>query len=90
MGHQELYGAARAYEFIADEPRACAHWRAAATLKPDDESALYESLRCRARVHGERLAVLAEANAMPAVSTAMQELVTRILSLEPIPRSGAR
>ncbi len=80
--------AARAYESSGDELRACAHWRAARTLAPDDDDALYESLRCRVRVHGERLGVLAEARALPSVPAAVQRLVARMLSLEPIPRSG--
>ncbi len=82
--------AARAYESIGDELRACAHWRAAGSLAPDDDAALYESLRCRARVHGERIAVLAEARAMPSASASIQRLIARMLSLEPIPRSDSR
>jgi hypothetical protein len=82
--------AARAYESIGDELRACAHWRAAGSLAPGDDAALYESLRCRARVHGERIAVLAEARAMPSASASIQRLIEGMLSLEPIPRSENR
>jgi hypothetical protein len=82
--------AARAYESVGDELRACAHWRAATILAPDDEVALYESLRCRVRVHGERIGVLAEASAMPSVSESIRQLIVRLHSLESIPRSDRR
>ncbi|MDI3283587.1 AgmX/PglI C-terminal domain-containing protein [Polyangium sp. 15x6] len=49
--------AARAFEASGDERRACAHFRAYAELSPLDGA--YEALRCRARVLGERDAVLA-------------------------------
>jgi Ca-activated chloride channel family protein len=56
--------AARAFEAAGDERRACAHWRALADLSPRDEPALYQALRCRARVMGERDAALEEARAV--------------------------
>jgi hypothetical protein len=42
--------AARAFEAMSDERRACAHWRSLAELKPASEEFAYEALRCRARV----------------------------------------
>jgi Ca-activated chloride channel family protein len=42
--------AARAFEALSDERRACAHWRSLAELKPSSEEFVYEALRCRARV----------------------------------------
>ncbi len=40
--------AARAFEAASDEPRACAHWRTIAALRPTADDALYQALRCRA------------------------------------------
>ncbi|MDI1451577.1 AgmX/PglI C-terminal domain-containing protein [Polyangium sp. 6x1] len=51
--------AARAFEASGDERRACAHFRSYAELRPLDLDGVYEALRCRARVLGEREAVLA-------------------------------
>ncbi|HVK67488.1 MAG TPA: AgmX/PglI C-terminal domain-containing protein, partial [Polyangium sp.] len=51
--------AGRAFEASGDERRACAHFRSYAELLPRDLDATYEVLRCRARVLGERDAVLA-------------------------------
>ncbi|MDI1479850.1 AgmX/PglI C-terminal domain-containing protein [Polyangium sp. y55x31] len=51
--------AARAFEASGDERRACAHFRSYAELRPFDQDGAYEALRCRARVLGEREAVLA-------------------------------
>lgn len=56
--------AARAFEAALDEKRACAHFRAWAELRPNDEDATFESLRCSARVLGERDAALAAIAAM--------------------------
>lgn len=51
--------AARAFEAANDEPRACAHWRAAASLEQAPGRARREALRCRARL-GELDAVRRE------------------------------
>jgi Ca-activated chloride channel family protein len=56
--------AARAFEASGDERRACAHFRALSELRPHDEDALFDSLRCKARVLGERDASLAKAAAL--------------------------
>jgi Ca-activated chloride channel family protein len=56
--------AALAFEATGDERRACAHWRSRAELLPASEDALQESRRCRARVLGEREAVLGEIHGM--------------------------
>jgi Ca-activated chloride channel family protein len=50
--------AARAFEAMSDERRACAHWRSLYELKPSSEEYAYESLRCRARVFGDRDSVV--------------------------------
>ncbi|MBW2454437.1 MAG: AgmX/PglI C-terminal domain-containing protein [Deltaproteobacteria bacterium] len=70
--------AAKAFEARGDEPRACAHWRAAAQLDPRSEPSRYESLRCRARVEGDRDAVLARASASAEPSKRIDELVAQL------------
>jgi Ca-activated chloride channel family protein len=73
--------AAKAFEALGDERRACAHWRSAAELTPSSDDALYEALRCRARVMGGRDAALAEARAIekkgPKVEKLIEELTAR-------------
>jgi Vault protein inter-alpha-trypsin domain/von Willebrand factor type A domain len=56
--------AARSFEALADEARACAHWRSVLELAPTSDSALFEALRCRARVMGDREAALRDAKAV--------------------------
>jgi hypothetical protein len=56
--------AARAFEALGDEARACAHWRALFELLPGSDAARFEALRCRARVLGDREAALADARAV--------------------------
>jgi Ca-activated chloride channel family protein len=56
--------AARAFEALGDEARACAHWRSVLELAPSSDSALFEALRCRARAMGDRDAALADAKAV--------------------------
>ena len=46
--------AARAFESIGDERRACAHWRSLAELAPKNEEVVAEALRCRGRVWATR------------------------------------
>jgi len=53
--------AARAFEASGDERRACAHWRSAHELRPQSDRAIFEALRCRARVLGDRSSALTEA-----------------------------
>ncbi len=48
--------AARAFEAVGDEARACAHWQSLAELRPGADEARYQALRCRARL-GERDAI---------------------------------
>jgi hypothetical protein len=55
--------AARGLEAAGDERRACAHWRSLVSLDSEDKEARLESLRCRARILGERAAVAAELSA---------------------------
>ncbi|MBM4364559.1 MAG: hypothetical protein FJ104_17910 [Deltaproteobacteria bacterium] len=64
-----------AYEVVADEVRACAHWRAAAALEPRDDWRAREAYRCRARALGEQPAVLTELRAREKPSTALKALL---------------
>lgn len=64
---RELKGqgrAARAFEALGDEARACAHWRSVFELAPSSDSALFEALRCRARSMGDGEAALRDAKAV--------------------------
>jgi len=70
--------AARAFEGRGDERRACAHWRAAAELQPDDEGTVLEALRCRARVLDDGSAALREARARQATHEPSRLLVARL------------
>jgi Ca-activated chloride channel family protein len=65
--------AARAYEALGDERRACAHWVAAASLEPSNDDTRYEALRCRAR--------LSEAPASLSALRALGHLGPRLTSL---------
>ena len=42
--------AARSFEALGDERRACAHWRSLAELQPKSDELTFEALRCRARI----------------------------------------
>jgi hypothetical protein len=55
-----------AFEAIGDERQACAHWTSLARLRPRADDALYDMLRCRARIFDERQAALSEARAIDA------------------------
>jgi hypothetical protein len=77
--------AARAYEAERSERRACAHFRAAATLAPRDLDTQYQALRCRARVLGERVSVLADVARLDLHSTSIDALAARIRALADIP-----
>ncbi|HEY6081660.1 MAG TPA: hypothetical protein VIW29_22750, partial [Polyangiaceae bacterium] len=67
--------AARAFEALGDEARACAHWRSAFELSPSSDSALFEALRCRARVMGDRAAALRDARAVSKPGPLLQRLL---------------
>jgi hypothetical protein len=69
--------AARAFEALGDEARACAHWRSVLELAPTSDSALFEALRCRARVMGDRAAAQRDARAVSRPGP----LVSRLLPL---------
>ena len=81
--------AARAYEAERSERRACAHFRAAATLAPRDLEVQYQALRCRARVLGERVSVLADVGRLDLHSPSIDALTTRIRTLADIPAFSA-
>ncbi|MFO0591247.1 MAG: AgmX/PglI C-terminal domain-containing protein [Polyangiaceae bacterium] len=66
--------AAAAFEATGDERRACAHFRALASLPGADDAAAYHALRCRARL-GERSAVLTEARAIPKPGALVTKLI---------------
>ena len=67
--------AARAFEALGDEARACAHWRSMFELAPSSDAALFESLRCRARVLGDRAAALSDAKAVARPGPLLQKLL---------------
>jgi hypothetical protein len=77
--------AARAYEAERSERRACAHFRAAATLAPRDLEIQYQALRCRARVLGERVGVLSDVVRLDLHSASIDALSARIRALADIP-----
>lgn len=72
--------AARAFESIGDERRACAHWRSLAELAPKNEEAVAEALRCRGRVMGDREAALADAKAIDKPGKLIAALLPRLES----------
>jgi tetratricopeptide (TPR) repeat protein len=53
--------AARGFEAMGDERRACAHWRSLIELSPQSDEYTYEALRCRARVMDDRDGALSDA-----------------------------
>jgi len=69
---------ARAYEMLGDERRACAHWQAAAALRPQSDRARFEALRCRARVLGELDEALAEARAISQPGKLVRKLIATL------------
>ena len=85
--------AAAAFEAAGDERRACAHFRAMASLPGADDTATYHALRCRARL-GERAPVLAEARALAKPGALVSKLIAAIEAgsappFEPAPASGS-
>jgi Ca-activated chloride channel family protein len=76
--------AARAFEALGDEARACAHWRSVLELAPSSDSALFEALRCRARVMGDREGALADAKAVAKPGPQLQKLLP-LLDSAPLP-----
>jgi hypothetical protein len=67
--------AARAFEALGDEARACAHWRAMFELAPTSDAAIYESLRCRARVFKDNVGALRDAHAVRQPGPLLQRLL---------------
>lgn len=80
--------AARAFEAAGDERRACAHWRSLAELTATSDEALYESLRCRARVLDGAEAVLRDAQSLQSPGALVAKLMTE-LEAGNLPRFGA-
>ncbi len=72
--------AARAFEALRDERRACAHWRSLAELQPGTEEFVYESLRCRARLLSDRGRALREARAFASPGASMAALTATLES----------
>jgi tetratricopeptide (TPR) repeat protein len=79
--------AARAYDAVGDDTRACAHFRAALALRSSDETQ-YEALRCRARTGEERSGVLASAQSLPTPGPLVSKLVSE-LGAGRLPEGGA-
>jgi Ca-activated chloride channel family protein len=67
--------AARAFEALGDETRACAHWRSVLELAPSSDAARFEALRCRARVMNDRHAALLDARASSTPGPLLQKLL---------------
>jgi hypothetical protein len=67
--------AARAFEALADETRACAHWRSVFELAPSSDSAQFEAFRCRARTMADGEAALRDAKAVPKPGPLVQKLL---------------
>jgi hypothetical protein len=67
--------AARAFEALADETRACAHWRSVLELAPSSDSAQFEAFRCRARTMADREAALRDAKAVARPGPLLQKLL---------------
>jgi len=72
--------AARAFEALGDEARACAHWRSVLELAPSSDAALFEALRCRARVMDDREAALRDAQAVATPGPSLQQLLPLLAS----------
>jgi hypothetical protein len=72
--------AARAFEALADEARACAHWRSVLELAPSSDSAQFEAFRCRARSMGDREAALRDAKAVARPGPLLQKLLPLLQS----------
>lgn len=72
--------AARAFEALGDEPRACAHWRSLFELVPSSDAARFEALRCRARTLGDREAALADARAVSKPDAQLLQLLPQLES----------
>lgn len=70
--------AARAFEAAGDEARACAHWQSLAALTPKSDEALFQALRCRARVPGHKDAALTLAKAVDQPGKLVQSLIPLI------------
>ncbi|MFO0658472.1 MAG: VIT domain-containing protein [Polyangiaceae bacterium] len=85
--------AAQALEASGEETRACSHWRSAASLAAPSDDITAESLRCRARVLGERDQVKAEiallTKAGPKVKKLAEQLDGEIPRYEPGASPGA-
>ena len=70
--------AARGFEAMGDEKRACAHWRSLRELEPRPGDGLYQSLRCRARLWDDRDDALAEGRAVDKPSAPLAALLPQI------------
>ena len=70
--------AARGFEAMGDEKRACAHWRSLRELEPRPGDGLYQSLRCRARLWDDRDDALAEGRAVDKPSQQLAALLPQI------------
>jgi Ca-activated chloride channel family protein len=67
--------AARTFEALGDETRACAHWRSVFELAPSSDSAQFEAFRCRARSMADREAALRDAKAVTKPGPLLQKLL---------------
>jgi Ca-activated chloride channel family protein len=76
--------AARAFEAMGDERRACAHWRSLDELQPKSDEFAYEALRCRARILDDRDA-LGELRSLGRSSRILVDLASQLEAGKPPP-----
>jgi Ca-activated chloride channel family protein len=81
--------AARSFEAVGDERRACAHWRALAQLAVRSDEFAYEAFRCRARVLDQREDVLTELRSLSRPGKLVSRLVEQVETGTPPPFSKA-
>jgi Ca-activated chloride channel family protein len=87
--HRTQVRAAKAYEAVGDEKRACSHWRAAALLRKSDDLR-YESLRCTARALGARQAVVDAIRAMSNPAKTIADLLALLEGGKEAPAHDAK
>jgi Ca-activated chloride channel family protein len=78
--------AARAFEAAGDERRACAHWRSFAELSPNSVDAVYQALRCRARMLDDRDEALKDARSYEGPSPSTMKALIGDLEAGRLPR----
>ena len=88
--HRAQARAAKAYEALGEERRACSHWRAASALVPRSDDLRYESLRCAARALGDRRSVMDAIRAMNKPAKAFADLLALLEGGKEAPAHDAK